>query len=60
MSPLRATYAAEERADWNNLLAMAAEGGRPLAFATVKRVGRKAGVPMDEIKRVAAEIGAVS
>lgn len=60
MSPLGETYRAEERAEWENLLAMAAQGGRPVRRRDVQRLGRKAGVPAAEVARVAAEIGAVS
>lgn len=60
MSLLGETYRAEERAEWENLLAMAAQGGRPVLLRTVKRLGRKAGVPAAEVARVAAKIGAVS
>lgn len=60
MSPLRATYAAEATADWQNLLDMARLPGRPVRRRDVQRLGRKAGVPAAEIARVAAEIGAAS
>lgn len=59
MSPLRETYAREERADWENLLVMAALPGRRVTLRTVRRLGRAAGVSAAEIARVAAEIGAV-
>jgi len=60
VSPVRATYAAEATADWQNLLVMAAKGGRPVLLRTVKLLGRKAGVSAAEVARVAREIGAVS
>jgi len=60
VSPRRTLYAAEARADWQNLFVMAAEGGRPVLRRTVKRLGRAAGVPSTEVARVADEIGAAS
>lgn len=59
MSALRTHYAGEARAEWANLLAMAAQGGRPVQLRTVKRLGRAADVARAEVDRVAAEIGAV-
>lgn len=60
MSPLRATYAREARADWENLLEMARLPGRRVSLRVVTRLGREAGVPAAEIARVAREIGAAS
>ncbi|TAK26748.1 MAG: hypothetical protein EPO40_19710 [Myxococcaceae bacterium] len=60
MSALRATYSGEARAEWENLLVMAALPGRPVALRTVRRLGRAAGVDASEITRVAREIGAAS
>jgi len=60
VSARRTLYAAEAAADWQNLLAMAAQGGRPVQLRTVKRLARAAGVPSAEVTRVAAAIGAAS
>lgn len=60
MIGLAETYRAEERAEWQNLLVMAALPGRRVTLRTVRRLGRAAGVSAPEIARVAREIGAVS
>ena len=60
MNALRALYAAEARAEWQNLLAMADLPGRRPSLRVVRRLGRAAGVASAEVARVAAEIGAAS
>lgn len=60
MSAARVHYAAEARADWQNLLEMAAQGGRPVALRTVQRLGRRAGLDAAEVARVAAALGCAS
>ncbi|MFA9271215.1 MAG: hypothetical protein ACEQSX_10735 [Baekduiaceae bacterium] len=60
MSLLRETYAAEARAEWANLLAMAAQPGRRVLARTVRRLGRAAGVDAAEVALAIVTTGAVS
>ncbi len=60
MIGLAETYRTEERAEWANLLVMAALPGRRVLLRTVRRLGREAGIPRAEVDRVAAAVGAVS
>lgn len=59
MSPLRTLYAAEARAEWANLLAMAAEDGRRPSVRVVRRLGRAAGVTPATIAAAIVVTGAV-
>jgi hypothetical protein len=60
VSALRQIHAAEERAEWANLLEMASRPGRRVSLAVVRRIGRAAGIDAASIAMVAAAVGAAS
>lgn len=59
MSPRRTLYAAEARADWQNLLEMARQPGRRPSVRVVRRLGRAAGITPAAVAAAIVVTGAV-